>query len=136
MQLLERTTYHKILRVTTVVCACVLVFQSGLFSDTTAQLGRTTQTYLSGAVGMSARVQPTELNQITAALTAQQQALDAREAALRDREIAIGLNTGSAPTTDTSTFILSGILFILLVLIVLNYTLDFVRAREQKLLAQ
>jgi len=87
--------------------------------------------YVATAVGMSAGVKPTELNQITAALTERQRELDAREAALSEREIAVRLNSQPATATDYSTFVLSGVLFILLLLIVLNYVLDYLRTREQ-----
>jgi len=65
-------------------------------------------------------------------LTQRQRDLDAREAALRQREIAIGLSEGGG--TDKSTYVLAGILFILLVLILLNYTLDYLRLKEQETL--
>lgn len=76
---------------------------------------------------MYAAVQPTELNTLTAELTAQKQMLDAREAALREREINIDFGGGAV---DRSTYIISGLLFIVLVLLVLNYTLDYLRLRE------
>lgn len=123
--------YHRILRISAVVIAFVLVFQSGLISETTAQLSKTTELYLANAVGMSARVESTELNEMTAQLTAQKTLLDQREAALREREINIEFGNGGA---DYSTYVLASILFILLVLILLNYALDYVRYREEKTL--
>ena len=69
---------------------------------------------------------PNDLNQITAELTAQKQSLADREASLSEREIAVGLNTGKKDS-DFTTFILSAVLFIMLVLILLNYVLDYMR---------
>jgi hypothetical protein len=122
-----------VLRVAAPVFAIALVFQSGLLSDATAEIARGTEAYLANAVGMSASVEPTELNQYTAELSAKEQELAAREAALEEREIAVGLSSeGSSPRNDTTTYVLAGILFILLVLIVLNYTLDYLRARDAR----
>lgn len=134
MAYLEHTGYHKLLRVALVVVACVLVFESGLFSDVTAHLSDSTEQYLANAVGVSVGVEPTELNEITAALTQREQQLAAREAAIsaREREIDVSISRGGGVAgDDVSTFILSAILFILLVLIVLNYVLDFVRATRE-----
>ncbi len=125
------STYHSILRIATGVVACVLVFQSGLVSDTTAKLADNTELYLANAVGVSVGVAPNEFNQITAALTARERELEARELAVAEREIAVTIDGGSVAGRDTSTFILATILFILLVLIILNYALDYARSRER-----
>lgn len=91
-----------------------------------------TSVYLANAIGMSASVQPTELNTYTAALTQKERELDSREAALREREVAVNLSTDSN-SSDTVTYILASILFVLLVLILLNYTLDYIRAKEARM---
>ena len=126
----QDTTYHRVLRVTAVVFALVLLFESGLVSESTERLALQTNMHLANAVGMYASVAPTELNTYTAELTKRERELDNREAALREREIAIGLSADDAPNTDTATYVLASILFILLVLILLNYILDYLRARE------
>lgn len=129
--MLAESYYHKVLRISVCVITCVLLFVSGIITESTSVLSRGAMNYVATAVGMSAGVKPTELNQITAALTKRQNELDAREAALAEREIAVQLNSERDTTTNYSTFILSGILFVLLLLIVLNYVLDFVRTRER-----
>ncbi len=129
MKSIENTMYHRVLRVSAVVCAFVLLFESGLVSPVTKQLSMETHQYLANAVGVGASVEPTELNSLTSELTKQKLALQAREQAVKEREIEIGLTPGQTPG-ETSTYVLSGILFILLVLIILNYTLDYLRARE------
>lgn len=131
--MLEATTYHKLLRISSAVVAAVLLFQAGFVSSTTALMARGTQDYMANAVGVFVGVAPTDLNQITAEITAQKFALDSREQELTEREIAIGLTPGARSTQSTTTFILSGILFILLVLIILNYALDYLRAKEERL---
>lgn len=134
MGYLEHTVYHKLLRIALVVMACMLVFESGLMADATARLSDTTEQYLANAVGISVGVEPTELNQITAALTEKERQLAAREAAIaeREREIDVSISGGSSVVgADASTFILSAVLFILLVLVVLNYVLDFIRATRE-----
>lgn len=130
--MLQHTHYHRILRISAVVFAIVLVFSSGIVDRSTAELSHNTGNYVASVIGMSASVEPTELNSLTSALTQRQRDLDAREAALRQREIAIGLSEGGG--TDKSTYVLAGILFILLVLILLNYTLDYLRLKEQETL--
>ena len=129
MKSIGESMYHRILRVSALVCAFVLLFESGLVSPVTKQLSVETHMYLANAVGVGASVDPTELNSLTSELTRQKLALEAREQAIKDREIEIGLAEGQSPN-ETSTYVLSGILFILLVLIILNYTLDYLRARE------
>lgn len=121
--------YHRVLRVAAVVTALALLFESGLVHQSTAYLALNTHYYLAQAVGMSVGVEPNELNSLTAELTKQQRDLAAREAAISEREIEIGLAAGQNPN-ETSTYVLASVLFILLVLIVLNYTLDYVRAKQ------
>lgn len=130
MSYTEQTNYHRILRVSAVVMAIALVFQSGVVSDSTAVISQGTHAYLANAVGMSASVEPNELNRYTAALTEKEQELAAREAALEEREIAVDLQSRGETSSDTATYVMASILFILLVLIVLNYTLDYLRLRE------
>lgn len=124
---MEHTFYHSLLRVASLTVALVLLFESGLLIPETRELAQGTHQYLASAVSMQAAVAPNELNQLTADLTLQKQQLAEREAAIAERELALGLNTGDSGSSDTSTFILSIILFILLLLILLNYTLDFLR---------
>jgi len=126
----QDTTYHRVLRVATMVCALVLLFESGLIIESTAQMSENAHLYMANAIGMSASVQPTELNELTAGLTQKQRELAQREAALAEREIALGLSTGGQ-SNDTATYVLSSILFVLLVLILLNYVMDYLRAKER-----
>lgn len=131
--MLQYTNYHRGLRTTAVIFALILIFESGLLSDSTATLADKTESYLANAIGMTATVEPTEINQITAALTEQKQQLDIREANLKEREIAVGISTDTNPrSSDSTTYVLAAILFILLVLIILNYTLDYLRYKEQE----
>ena len=123
--------YHRVLRVLSVVTAFVLLFESGLIHQSTATISNDTHMYLANAVGVNASVNPTELNQFTAALTQKEQELEKREAALQEREVAVTLLANS-PASNRSVYVLAGILFIMLVLIVLNYALDYLRVREQK----
>jgi hypothetical protein len=129
MKEISDTTYHRVLRVASVVCAVALLFESGIVSPVTRQLSVGTHQYLANAVGVGAAVEPTELNSLTSELTKQKLALQTREQQIAEREIEIGLAAGQS-ANQTSTYVLSGVLFILLVLIILNYTLDYLRARE------
>lgn len=125
--------YHSFLRVSLVVCAIALVFESGMLSSSTAVLSQNTHAYLANAVGMSAAVKPTDLSQYTAGLADQKRQLDEREASLAEREIAVNLSaSGGTSSSDRATYILAAILLVLLVLILLNYTLDYLRLRENR----
>jgi len=126
MKSLQYTMYHSFLRVSAVVLAAVLVFDSGLLSTTTSRLSDATQLYVANAIGVTAGVPENDVNKLTARIAELEQAAT-------DREISVDLNSNTR-SSDTSTFILSGILFILIVLIVLNYALDYARARERNLL--
>jgi hypothetical protein len=123
--------YHSILRVLLLVTAIVYVFDGGFFLPITKQLSDNTIRYLAGASsGVFASVPPNELNTLTAQLTERERQLDARESALKEREITARSYGEEAP--DYSTFILSVILFILTVLIVLNYAMDWARIRSYR----
>jgi hypothetical protein len=127
--LIEDTMYHRVLRVSAVVFALLLVFESGIVSHTTKQLSMDTHRYLAQTVGMSASVEPTELNTMTAALTKQKKQLDERESALKEREIQVNVRENS-DGNQTAVYVLSVIVFILLILIVTNYILDYLRVRD------
>jgi len=112
------------------VVAFLLVFDSGVLSPVTKQLADGTYSYLAAAgASMSANVPENEYNAFTAQLTEEQRRLDAREQALNEREIA-ARSYGEGDTTDYSTYILSILLFIIVVLLVLNYVMDWQRARR------
>lgn len=122
---LQVSLYHQFLRVSALALALVLVFDSGLVAPITKQLSTEAGYHLANVVGVSVGVAPTDVNQLTAKITELETELEAKE-----RLIAVNVQKQSGAGIDTSTFILSIILFILLTLIVLNYILDFVRARK------
>lgn len=128
--MMEQTTYHQVLRISVCVLAFVLLFDSGLLIPHSNEVSKNTQQYLANVIGVTASVETTELNVITAELTERRTQLDAREAVIAEREIQLQSNPVLSPTSNTSTFILSAVLFILLVLIVLNYGLDYARLRS------
>lgn len=128
---MRHSRYHKFLRVSGVTLALVLLFDSGILAPVSQQLSDNTVLYLANAVGVSLGVPENELNVITAELTRRETELTKREADLAAREIDardFGQNTG----VNYSTYILATILFVLTVLMVLNYVLDFTRARKAK----
>ena len=123
------SAYHKILRVSAVSLTFVLVFVSGLLIERTAHLATQTQLYLANVVGVSVGVEETELNRITAALTEREQVLAERERSLQRREIDVGLRTedGQPVATLNTTLIIAALLFVIVVLLILNYVLDYLR---------
>lgn len=126
---MNETRYHKFLRVSLLITALALLFDGGFVVPLTKQISDNTLSYLASArTSVLATVPENELNAITTALSARERELDAREASLREREIAT--RDFGAGTPDYSTYILATILFILTVLIVLNYAMDWVRMRR------
>lgn len=126
---MNNSFYHSLLRTSALTLSLVLLFVSGVISPVTRTLSEHTTNYLASAVGMYAAVEPNGINEVTAALTAKENALNEREAALAEREIAVGVGGGvTAAQPDYATYILSIIVFILLVLMVINYVLDYLRA--------
>lgn len=135
MMQLEHSLYHSVLRVVALSSALTLLFVSGMISPLTRDITLQTEQYVANAVGASAGVAPTELNQITAALTKQQHELEAREAALTERELAIGLSAAESRnwlSGELATWLNSALLFVVLVLMVINYTLDFAYRNRQR----
>jgi len=106
------------------------VFDSGILSPLTAKLSDNTYSYLgSVGTGVFAGVPENEINQLTAQISERERTLDAREAALREREIKASPYDAST-STDYSTYIISVILFIIIVLLLLNYIMDFNRIKK------
>ncbi len=126
---MQGSRYHKILRTSLLVTALMLLFDGGFVHPVTKQLSDNTLLYLASTrTSVLATVPENELNAITTALSARERELDQREAALREREIAT--RDFGAGEPDYSTYILAAILFILTVLIVLNYAMDWTRMRK------
>lgn len=127
---LEHSPYHKTLRVLSVVMVCVLMFQSGLYSKTTAQLSVVTGNYLTAAVGVSVGVPENDVNVLTKKIAELETQVGAKDAQLRERELSLGLNSQENTGTRV-TLILAGIQLVLLILIVVNYALDYLRGRRR-----
>lgn len=123
--MLQSTLYHQFLRVSALALALVLLFDSGLVSPITKQLSTDAGYHVANVVGVTVGVAPSDVNVLTSRITELETELEAKE-----RLIAVNVQNQSAGGFDTSTFILSIILFILLTLIVLNYILDYMRARK------
>jgi hypothetical protein len=133
---MKASAYHVLLRVSALTLALILLFDSGILLLATKEFSLNTQQYLAGAFGASASVEPTELNTLTAQISARERELDDREASIASRELSIGLTVGENQDSNPSTYLLSVILFIIVVLMVLNYALDFARERRLMYLQQ
>lgn len=127
--MIGETLYHKSLRVCGLVLAVVLVFESGILFPGTRDLSFVVSSQFAAVIGMSASVEPTDLSTMTAELTKRQKALDMREAELVEREIQVEKSTFSGDGRMFE-YILSAGLLLVLVLLVLNYIFDFLRARK------
>jgi hypothetical protein len=125
---MQGSLYHIFLRTSALTLSLVLLFVSGVLSPVTRQLSHDTGSYLASAIGVNAAVVPTPVNTLSAQLAQ-------RDKELTQREIAINLKEAKASSMpDISTFILSIAVFVLLVLMIINYTLDYLRARPRKIL--
>jgi hypothetical protein len=121
--------FRSALRIGMVLAALLLVFDGGFLSPITRQLSDTTYEYLAAAgASMSAGVPENEFNRLSADIRAEQLRLAEREEALVEREIA-ARTYATSDGPDYSTYIISLLLFIILVLLLLNYVLDWQRAR-------
>lgn len=118
--------YHQVLRTSLLVTAFLLIFDGGFITPVSKHLSDNTISYLANSVGVVAQVPETEINKLSAELSARERELTARENALREIE---SRNFGTSANTDVSTYVLSLILFLLTVLIVTNYVLDWRRMR-------
>jgi hypothetical protein len=128
---MTHSLYHKVIRTGLIVALLTLLFDGGFVFPITKHLSENTMTYLANSVGVFAQIEPNELNVITAELTKREQELNEREAALREIEA----REFAKDRPDYSLYVLSIITFILSVLIVCNYVLDWHRAhlvREQR----
>ncbi len=126
---MQYSRVRSVLRIGMVLVAAVLVFDGGFLTPITKQLSDTTYTYLASVgASMSARVEPNEVNRLSAELAEQQRLLALREQALTEREIAARDYSGDG-VGDYSTYIISLLLFIIVVLLLLNYVMDWQRAR-------
>lgn len=123
----RHSVYHKILRTSAVVVAFVLAFESGAISKDTRALSLSTHSYLAQVVGMSAAVNPNELNVLTAEITALES-----ELARREREIDARARDNALANSPYTIYILSAILVLQLALIVANYAFDFYRERKRQ----
>ncbi len=132
----EHSLYHSLLRVSALTLTLTLLFVSGTIHPLTSRVTTQAERYLATTISATAGVAPTELNQITAALTEQQSELDEREATLRERELALGLQAADPErnwlTAELTTWLNSALLFIVLVLLLINYVLDLRYRRHDR----
>jgi uncharacterized membrane protein len=82
--------------------------------------------YLANVVGMHATVPPNEYNTLATALKDREAELDRRE-----RTIDARAQDAITPLTSFSSYVVGSILALQLILIVLNYILDYHRARKK-----
>jgi len=124
---MSKSRYHSLLKVSALVVTLVLLFDGGFVHPVTKQLSDNTVWYLASVgTNLTAKIEPTELNSITAELAKREQDLNVRELELNEREIS-SRNFGATQNVDYSIYILSVILFILTALISLNYAMDWSR---------
>jgi predicted PurR-regulated permease PerM len=124
---MQDTVYHTLLRISALTLALVLLFVSGVVSPVTSMISHNTGVYLANTIGMNAAVLPNEFNTLNSELEEKKKSLEARE-------IAVSLKEQETQTSETTNFLLSAMLFALLVLIVTNYVLDYLRAHPRQLI--
>ncbi len=119
--------YHRSLRVSAVLIATLLVFDTGLFLPNTAKLAVFVHSQMASVVNINASVEETDISRMTSELTRQKTVLDQKE-----REIDARARDTTNSSVVWSNYILSAILLLLLMLITLNYVLDYIRARKRQ----
>ena len=120
--MIQNSVYHVLLRISALTLALVLLFVSGVLSPVTQQIAQDTSNYLANVVSASASVPQNEVNTLSAGLAK-------RNVELTQREIAVSLKEKNSDNSGISTFVLSILLFIILVLLILNYALDYLRSK-------
>ncbi len=122
---LRYSIYHSFLRVGILTFAILLVFDSGLVSEQSKALSISTQEYLANTVSAQAGTLPIETNQpMVGAIESE------GELAAKEHMITLNISENTSVTMDKSTLIISLIVSFLLLLILLNYVLDFIRTRK------
>jgi len=109
--------YHSILRISVLVFALALVFESGILSSVTQTIAHTAGEQFATAI------------QATTDNANYDEEVLSPEIARNQSEVK---TLTVSPTTTKSTFLLSAIVFILLLLVVLNYILDYLRSKERQ----
>jgi len=122
--MLGTTYYHRTLRTTALVVGLVLLFDSGIALDNSREISDGAVKYLANTVGIVATVPSNEVNTLA-------MELQARIDQVEQREREINAQARDSMSVDTSTYILSSILLLLLALIVTNYALDYIRERKR-----
>jgi hypothetical protein len=126
---MDSTLYHRFLRVAALTAALMLAFESGVVVPETGPISAGARQYVASVVGVYAGVEATDTSLMTLELTQRSQELDAREAALNEREIA-ARDFGGGVSLSLADYVLSAVLLILILLMGLNYLLDFTRGRR------
>jgi hypothetical protein len=109
-----------VLRMSALMLAVVLLFVSGIVVPETRTISEDASQYLANVIGIQAAVLPNEYNTLNAQLEDKSKAIAARE-------IAVTLREQDTQESDTAVFVLSVLLALVLVLIIINYILDFRR---------
>lgn len=127
MSTIKHTLYHRILRTSAVIIGAVLAFESGAISPETALLARLATEQMANAVGMYASVPANEINTLALELQNRNTELDNRE-----REINAQARDVAITSNPYVTYILAVILFGQLVLLIMNYVLDYLREHRRR----
>lgn len=113
---ISTTWYHSLLRISVLLFATILIFASGIFNSSTQIITRTTTQQFASVI-------QTTTNQV---IENNKEELSIQAEDIRETKIT---NT-SLQSIDKSIFLLSVVVFILLLLIILNYILDYLRSKE------
>ncbi|MFN3188586.1 MAG: hypothetical protein ACK42D_03555 [Candidatus Paceibacteria bacterium] len=117
-QNISKSWYHSILRISVLLFALALVFESGILSPATKTFSHITGQQFATAIHATIDTATYDESGVLAPEVQSQQISQA--------------NTASTQPLSRSTFLLSTLVFILLLLIVLNYILDYLRNRERQ----
>lgn len=107
MTVTSESIYHKLLRVSSLLFAFLLIFSSGLVSPLTSQLTENSAKYAANLVNANSSL------------------VDSQNEPILTQESVVGEGSN-----ETYTYLFAVILFVILLLMLLNYSLHFIGKKE------
>lgn len=123
--LLRYSIYHSVLRISVLVFAILLVFDSGLVSPQSNVLSISTQQYLANTISSQVGTVSVKNDEHIAIITKTDEMVSGK-----GNFTTISLSEDIPQVMNKSTLILSSIVFTLLLLILINYVVDCIRTRK------
>ena len=128
---MKASNYHRLLRISLLVSAIALVFESGLINQSTSYIAKGTHVYLANVINSPSQTVETKNNLYAIESSNEDKQSAALQEAAKEREVGPQAST-EIIYNNRATYTLSIVVFMLLVLIILNYALDYIRSRRRE----